>query len=381
MPDRIPTTTTGSFPRPADLDPLLDAMAAGQPIDQDLFRKLAAAAAASAVQVQSACGIDWPGDGEMFWTSFLDASRLTGFDGPMAPWVPADMVGMPLTSLGGFAKLLDGYLLPSNTTRDISYRPARIDEVITAFRTALEGCAAAGQPFAGAFLSAPSPGCLSRLGTTSWPSKDDSGFVMAIAEAMRTEYQRITAAGFTVQLDSPDLAMCKHTDYADLTVAEFRDVARMHVAALNYATEGIPREQIRVHVCWGNYPGPHDQDIALADIIDIVYEARAGLLVLEHANPRHRHETSVLAAHPLPAGMNLAAGVIDTLSPHAEHPRIVAQELLQLAGAVGRDRLWATTDCGFATFGPAPQAPMELVRRKLTALAEGAALASEQLWP
>jgi 5-methyltetrahydropteroyltriglutamate--homocysteine methyltransferase len=372
-PGRILTTHAGSLPRPADLAEVLDAASRGQRPDPGRLAKLTALAVEDAVNRQEIAGVDVVSDGEMGSISFLDtAGRLTGYDGPMASYFPADLAGLMPSFAATFAQVGD-HILPSNTSAQISYQPERATEAIFRFRQAL-----AAHPLVGAaFLAAPSPGVIARLGSSAFASHEE--LVYAIAAALRQEYQLITSAGLQVQLDCPDLAMGKHTDYAGQSIEEFRAVIRLHVEALNWALAGIPAEQVRLHVCWGNYPGPHHYDVPLEHIIEVLYRANAGTLVLEHANPRHRHEWRVFRDHPLPDHMILAAGVVDTTSPHVEHPQAVADSLVRLAEVVGADRLIAATDCGFATFAAVPEAPAEVAYLKLAALAEGARLASDRL--
>jgi 5-methyltetrahydropteroyltriglutamate--homocysteine methyltransferase len=347
----------------------------GTPPEPEVLQKAIANATIDAVRLQVDAGIDWVSDGEQGDVTFMNTrTRLTGFTGPMAEYLPADMRGLRGDTGAGWART-GSLVLPSNDDPEIAWLPDHLAERIDRFRTALGQVAYQGTPF----LTAPSPGTLSRLGTSAFGTHED--FVYAIATAMRAEYQTIAAAGFQLQIDSPDLAMGKHVDYQQNTIPEFLDVLRVHVDALNHATEGIDPAGIRLHVCWGNYGGPHHLDVPLEAIIDTLYKARVGVLVLEQANPQHRHEWQVFRDHPLPDHLTLAAGVIDTNSPHAEHPQVVADSLVQLAGVIGRERLAAATDCGFATFAVVPVAPTRLAELKLQALVEGARRASQRLWP
>lgn len=372
-PDRIPTTHVGSLPRPPELGAMLVASAAGEAVDPDKFRETVTAAVAEAVSRQVAAGLDYVNDGEMGATSFIDtATRLTGFTGPMAPYVPPDISGV-LPFLGDLEEHGD-VILASNTSREITYRPELVTDAISRFRAVL----AQHPRVAGGFVAAPTPGVLARLGTTAFTDHEE--FVFAIADALREEYRLITSAGLLLQVDAPDLAMGKHTDYHDSTIEEFRGIVDIHIRALNHALEGIPAEQVRLHVCWGNYPGPHHLDLPIADVIDLLYQARVGMLMVEGANAQHRHEWAVFRDHPLPEGMLLGAGVVDTVSPVVEHPQTVADALLQFASVVGKERLVATADCGFATFAAMPEAPVEVAYLKLAALAEGARIASARLW-
>jgi 5-methyltetrahydropteroyltriglutamate--homocysteine methyltransferase len=370
--DRILTTHIGSLPRPPELTAMLEAQVAGGPVDPDKFRETVAAAVADTVRRQAEAGLDYVSDGEMGTPSFMDtAGRLTGFDGKSEAFTPPDITGV-LPFFGDIEEQSDA-LLASNDSREIGYRPERATEAIARFREVL-----AQHPEVAGFVPAPSPGTIARLGTTAFTDHEEH--VLAIAEALRQEYQLIAAAGLQIQVDAPDLPMCKHTDYADLTVDEYREIVRMHVRAINHALDGIPAEQVRLHICWGNYPGPHHLDLPLEAIIDLVYQARVGMLLVEGANPQHRHEWAVFRDHPLPDGMMLASGVVDTVSPVVEHPQTVADSLLRLAEVVGKERVVATPDCGFATFASMPEALPEVAYLKLAALTEGARLASARLW-
>jgi 5-methyltetrahydropteroyltriglutamate--homocysteine methyltransferase len=357
------------------------ASAADGTADAELVSKSVEAAVADAVGRQLEAGIDVVSDGEMGTVSFMDAaSRLTGFDGPMAPYVPADVVAARVVPAFAQRFMAEGdRLLPSNTSKDITYLSGPVRAAIDRFSRVL----ASYPQVQGAFLPAPSPGTLARLGTSAFKRYED--FLLAIAAAMREEYRLITDAGFDVQVDCPDLAMCKHTDYNHLTVEAFLDIARLNVEALNWALEGIDPRKVRLHVCWGNYRGPHHLDLPLEHIIEILYTARVGTLVIEQSNPRHRDEWATLQRNPLSEAettvSTLAVGVVSTTIPHVEKPLVVAEDLIRLAGAVGKDRLMATTDCGFATFAEVPAAESaEVAYLKLASLAEGARIASNWLW-
>jgi 5-methyltetrahydropteroyltriglutamate--homocysteine methyltransferase len=228
------------------------------------------------------------------------------------------------------------------------------------------------------FLTAASPGVISFfLGDAHY--NDHEKYVGALADAMKTEYQAISQAGFALQVDCPDLAMSRHIHHKDKTLAEFRKIAAMHVEALNHALAGISPDQVRIHLCWGNYEGPHHHDVALRDIIDIVLEARVGAISYEAANPRHEHEWEVFSQVKLPAGKALIPGVIDSVSNFIEHPELIAQRLCRVAELVGRENVLAGTDCGFGTVGVSRVEP-EIAWAKLAAIVEGARIATKRLW-
>jgi 5-methyltetrahydropteroyltriglutamate--homocysteine methyltransferase len=239
--------------------------------------------------------------------------------------------------------------------------------------------ALADQPVAEAFLPAVSPGCVAMLmGTTHFATRRD--YLEALAGGLRTEYRAIVARGFVLQVDCPDLALGRHVEFADQSIAEFRAIVELHVAALNLALAGIDSERVRVHVCWGNYPGPHHHDVALREILDLVYQIDAAGLSIEGANPRHEHEWTVFEALPLPPGKVLIPGVIDTCTNYIEHPEVVAQRIVRYARVVGRENVIAGTDCGFGTMAGRSAVVPDVAYAKLASLAEGARLASATLW-
>ncbi|MFL5759955.1 MAG: cobalamin-independent methionine synthase II family protein [Thermomicrobiales bacterium] len=371
------TTHTGSLPRPADLVPLLTT--AGGEKDA---RARVCEAVREAVHRQVEAGIDIVSDGEMGKPGFVQyvAERLTGFQGEVAsrPFAPQDLLDYPeiqqrlfVTSSG------ESQPRPRTPTNDgpiayVGQDALRAD--LENLKSALEA-----EQAVGAFLPAVSPGCVAMLlGTVSYPSRRD--FLQALAAALRIEYRAIVDAGFVLQVDCPDLALGRHEEFANKSLAEFRANMDLHIEALNAALDGIDPEQIRVHVCWGNYPGPHHRDVPLRDIIDIVYRINANGLSIEGANPRHQHEWTVFEAYPLPGDKVLIPGVIDTCTNSIEHPEVVAQRIERYANAVGRERVIAGTDCGFGTMAGRSAVVPGIAYAKLASLAAGARLASERLW-
>jgi 5-methyltetrahydropteroyltriglutamate--homocysteine methyltransferase len=242
------------------------------------------------------------------------------------------------------------------------------------FRVALQGV----RP-AEAFIPAVSPGTLAQNVINEY-YKDEEAFLYAVAEVLKEEYQAIVQAGFLLQIDSPDLAMGKNVQFADKTLEEFRQIIALRVEALNHALAGIPPEHVRHHICWGNGEGPHHKDVALKDIIDILLEARTGAIYVEGANPRHGHEWKVFRDVQLPDGTVLIAGVIDTKTNFIEHPELVADRIMNYASVVGRENVIAGTDCGFGTSADRDRVAPSISWAKLKAMAEGAKLASQQLW-
>jgi 5-methyltetrahydropteroyltriglutamate--homocysteine methyltransferase len=230
------------------------------------------------------------------------------------------------------------------------------------------------------FMSAASPGVVS-LFFRNDHYKDFETYIYAIAEAMRHEYEAVAKAGLVLQLDCPDLGMGRHIQYADLPLPEFRKRARMHVEALNHAVANIPAEQLRIHLCWGNYEGPHHCDVPLADVIDIVFLAKPHAISLEAANPRHAHEWQLFESVKLPEGKVLIPGVIESKSNFIEHPELIAQRIGRYANLVGRENVIAGSDCGYGTWVGQAAVDPDVVWAKFAALAQGAELASREFWP
>ncbi|HEY1933594.1 MAG TPA: hypothetical protein VGG99_16400 [Acetobacteraceae bacterium] len=239
--------------------------------------------------------------------------------------------------------------------------------------------AVAGLDTAGAFLSAASPGVISLFFRNEFYASQEA-YLFAIAEAMRVEYEAIAASGLTLQIDCPDLAMGRHIQYADLSIEEFRRRARLHIEALNHALAAIPPDRVRMHLCWGNYEGPHHCDVPLAEIIDVVFTARPATISFEAANPRHAHEWTVFERVRLPEGKIIIPGVIESKSNFIEHPELIAQRIARYANLVGRDNVIAGSDCGFGTWVGQAAVDPDVVWAKLAAMAEGARLATKQFW-
>jgi 5-methyltetrahydropteroyltriglutamate--homocysteine methyltransferase len=330
------------------------------------------------VKKQAASGIDIVNDGEMSKPSYATyvKDRLSGFAGTSNTFVYQDLAEFPRLAQRVFGD-------PGRSRRKT---PACTGPIAVADPTAAQAdvahlkSALGGVTSAGAFLSAASPGVISLFFRNDYyPSQE--AYLFAIAEAMRNEYEAIAAAGITVQIDCPDLAMGRHIQYADLSIEEFRKRARLHIEALNHALTSVPPERARMHLCWGNYEGPHDFDIPLAKILPIILKAKPQAISFEAANPRHAHEWTVWRETKIPDDKVLIPGVIDTCTNYVEHPELVAQRIGQYADVVGRERVIAGTDCGFATFvGHAGRVDPEIAYRKLGSLVEGAKLASQKLW-
>jgi 5-methyltetrahydropteroyltriglutamate--homocysteine methyltransferase len=378
--ERILTTHTGSLPRPPDLAAALLG-SDGSRADAERQRQRARDAVHEAVQRQVAAGIDVISDGEMGKPGFAHyvKDRLSGFQGQDSPrpFAPRDLLDFPEVAQRLFVSEGKALPRPAMPTNDGPITYIGWDQLaadLDALSAEVEN-----QSVAEAFLPAVSPGCVAMLmGTTHYPSRRD--FMVALADALREEYRAIVSRGFVLQVDCPDLALGRHLEYADAPISEFRNEIELHVEVLNHALAGIDPNRIRIHVCWGNYPGPHHHDVPLAEILDVVYQVNASGLSIEGANPRHEHEWAVFAEIPLPPDKVLIPGVIDTCTNCIEHPETVAQRIERYARVVGRERVIAGTDCGFGTMAGRSAVVPDVAYAKLASLAEGARLASSRLW-
>jgi len=377
--ERILTTHTGSLPRPQKLVDLMFEKEQGHPVDARLLADRVRESVREIVKHQHSVGIDVVSDGEMSKLSYATyvTERLSGFGGKSVFPKLSDILEHPNVASHYFndpgVKLLNKNRPACNgpvVRRDM--KDAETD--IANFRQALEGV-----PVAEGFMTAASPGVVSMFLGNAW-YKTEEEFLWAVAEAMKPEYEAIVRAGFVLQLDCPDLAMTRHREFADRPVEEFRDYARMHIEVLNAATASIPPDRLRVHLCWGNYPGPHHRDVPLEEIIDLVLTVRAQAISFEAANSRHAHEWKVFEKVRLPEGKVLIPGVIESMSNRIEHPELVAERLIRLARIVGRENVIGGSDCGFGTFVGVALVEPEIAWAKLQSLAEGARLASRELW-
>jgi len=375
--DRFLTTHTGSLPRPEDLIRMMHAKQEGVPVDAVALERRVAAAVAEVVQKQSAAGIDVINDGEMSKPSYATyiTDRLSGFGGTGNTFVYQDLVDFP-----NLAKRVFGD--PGRSRRKTPACNAAIGvRNPQAAQTDVDHLKAA---FAGveaqeAFLTAASPGVVSLFFRNEhYPTEE--AYLFAIAEAMRQEYETIAKAGIILQIDCPDLGMGRHIQYADLSLAEWRKKAQLHVEALDHAVANIAPEQLRMHLCWGNYEGPHHCDVPLADVIDIVFRARPSAIAIEAANPRHAHEWKLFETVKLPDGKLLIPGVIESKSNFIEHPELVAQRIVRYAKLVGRENVIAGSDCGFGTWVGQAAVDPDVVWAKMAAMAEGARIASRDFW-
>ena len=375
--ERFLTTHTGSLPRPDALIRTMFAREEGVPVDPAALAGHIRAAVADVVRRQAAAGIDVVSDGEMSKPSYATyvKDRLTGFGGASHPLQYQDLVDFP-----GMARRVFGD--PGRARRRT---PACIGAIGVRDRAAASTdaenlrAALAVVGVAEAFLIAALPGVISLFFKNEhYPGHEP--YLFAIAEAMRHEYAAVARAGFVLQVDCPDLAMGRHIQFAQLSVEEFRKMARLHIEALNQALADVPPDQARVHLCWGNYEGPHHYDVPLAEILDVVFTARPTGISFEAANPRHAHEWKVFERVKLPAGKVLIPGVIDSTTNFIEHPELVAERIGRYARLVGRDNVIAGTDCGFGTWVGQSAVDPDIVWAKLATLAEGARLATRELF-
>lgn len=373
--ERIEVTHVGSLPRGEELTPLLLSKDHGKPYDAVAFDKTVQAAVDDAVQKQVAAGVTIVSDGELGKVGYSTymTERLEGFGSAHIPRKPA----LDLAPYPDLVKKLAGIMGRQEFVRAACIGPVKLRTLepaladIRRFKSALEKH---GKGVRG-FMNAASPGLVTAFQPNQF-YKTHEAYLADLVDALRPEYEAIVAAGFDLQLDCPDLAMSRHTGYQDLTDAEFLRVAEANVAALNAATSAIPHDRIRMHICWGNYEGPHDHDIALEKVIGAILKARPATLLFEAANPRHEHEWIVWRDANLPAEKVLAPGVIDTCSNYVEHPELIAQRLERYISIVGPERVVASTDCGFGTFAGYGKIDPGVVWKKLAALSEGAEMAA-----
>jgi 5-methyltetrahydropteroyltriglutamate--homocysteine methyltransferase len=371
----ILTTHVGSLPRGHELVPLLLARDHGEPYDAAAFDRLVQAAVADAVAKQAAAGVSIVSDGELGKVGYSTyiTERLSGFGGRIERRPALDLAGLP-----ELRKKLAAIMGTQEFVRASCIGPVRLrnldpcHEDIRRFSRALTGHSVRG------FLNAASPGLITAFQPNAYYGSHEA-YLADLVTAMQPEYAAIAASGVQLQLDCPDLAMARHTAYQDLSEKEFLKVAAANVEALNAATAGIAPEKMRMHVCWGNYEGPHDFDIPLERVLGIILRARPATILFEAANARHEHEWKVWAGAKIPEDKVLAPGLIDTRSNYLEHPELIAQRIERFAGIVGVERLIASTDCGFGTFAGYGKIDPAVTWKKLSALRAGADIAAARL--
>jgi 5-methyltetrahydropteroyltriglutamate--homocysteine methyltransferase len=377
--ERILTTHVGSLPRSGDVIELLYKKDRGEPYDRTAFAAAIAAGAAQVVAKQVEARVDIVSDGETSKVGYSTyvKERLSGFAGhhPRPPHL--DLAPYP-----ELREALGRMLGKQSFKRAACIGPIElVDEaaVHTDLANLKAALAASDGAITEAFVNAASPGVISAFQSNRYYATHEA-YVDAIAAAMKPEYDAIAAAGFVLQLDCPDLAMARHTGFQELDEAEFLARAEYQVEALNHAVRDIAPERMRMHICWGNYEGPHDHDIPLERILGLVLKAKPAAILFEGANPRHRHEWAVWRDARLPEDKVLIPGCVSSTSNYVEHPRLIAEQLCQYADIVGRERVIAGTDCGFGSFAGYSRVDPAIAYKKLRALAEGAALATDRLW-
>jgi 5-methyltetrahydropteroyltriglutamate--homocysteine methyltransferase len=373
--ERILTTHTGSLPRPDDLTAMLEALDAGTPPDPAAFDARVRRAVEDVVREQLAAGVDVVNDGEQGKVGYSTyvRHRLTGFGGRNVLPARSDWADFPKAAARAERR--------STVARPTCDGPIEWrDRTAVQKDTANLDAAVAGTRAAEAFMTAASPGVIAHfLRNEHYPTRE--AYLARLVDVMKEEYDAIHRAGFVLQVDCPDLAMSRHLAFPELSDAEFLKIAEGNVEALNHALRDIPPDRMRLHLCWGNYEGPHHRDIPLERILPIALRGRPQALSFEGANPRHEHEWIVFKDVKLPDDRIIVPGVVDTTTNFIEHPELVAQRIARYADMVGRDRVIAGSDCGFATFArSAPVIEPEIAWAKIQSMAEGARLASARLW-
>lgn len=371
---RILTTHVGSLPRSAQVTDLVFARERGEPVDEAEFDEVLRAAVDDVVARQVAAGIDLVSDGEMSKISYATyiKDRVTGFDGDSPRTPPADLEEFPAF----LARQAKGGGTPTyRRPRCVGAVASKTLAPLEADLAHLEAGVAAHRP-GGAFMNAASPGVIALFQPNEYYPDEDS-YLEALAEAMRPEYEAIVAAGVLLQIDSPDLGLGRHMMYKDRSDAEYVRLIGRHVDVLNHALRNVPADRVRMHVCWGNYEGPHTRDVEMGVILPTLMRAKPAGLLFETANPRHQHDWNyfVEMSASIPQDKVLIPGVIDSTTNFVEHPRVVAERITRFTDIVGGDRVIAGTDCGFSTFAGFGAVDPDIVYAKLQTLAAGAELA------
>jgi len=375
--ERILTTHVGSLPRSKAVTDVVFAHEHGKLADREGAARTIREAVAEVVGLQAAAGVDVVSDGEMSKISYATyiKDRISGFEGDSPRTPPKDLEEFPgflerQASSGGTPSYSRPCCVGEIRVKDMG--PVRED--IDNFQSALQGSDAVE-----GFMNAASPGVIA-LFQPNRHYPDHESYLEALAEAMRPEYEAITEAGFILQLDSPDLGLGRHMMFKDKSDDDYRRLAALHVEALNHATRNIDPGQMRLHVCWGNYEGPHHCDAPMSTVLPIALQARPQALLFESSNPRHAHEWTTFRDTEIPDDKILVPGVLDSTTNFVEHPELVAERICRFADIVGRERVMAGTDCGFSTFAGFGAVDQDIVYAKLAAMAEGARIASGRLW-
>ena len=375
--DRILTTHVGSLPRSQAVTDVLFARELGTVADPRAAAATITQAVADVVRRQVEAGVDIVSDGEMSKISYATyiADRFTGFAGDTPREPGQDLVEFPnllkkLADRGSTAKYRRPRCVGDIKVKDTGPLNADLEN----FRQAV----AAGKPVEG-FLNAASPGVIALFQPNDhYPTQD--AYLEAVAEALRSEYEAIVGAGFLLQIDAPDLGMGRHTMYRNASVAEYLKRAAIHVEVLNHALRNVKADRLRMHMCWGNYEGPHHHDVPMAELLPVVIKAKPQALLFEGANPRHAHEWAVFRDTKIPDDKLLIPGVLSSTTNYVEHPLLVAERICRFADIVGRERVIAGTDCGFSTFAGFGPVDPDIVYLKLRSMAEGARIAGSRLW-
>ncbi|MYA42558.1 MAG: cobalamin-independent methionine synthase II family protein [Gemmatimonadetes bacterium] len=375
--DRILTTHVGSLPRSEAVTEMVFAEEKGERMEPSARHALLADAVDAVVAKQCEAGVDVVSDGEMSKISYATyiKDRITGFEGDSPRQPPADLEEYPgflqrQAASGGTPTYRRPQCVGEIRVKDT----APLEEDLANFRAAVDH-----HKPTEAFMNAASPGVIA-LFQPNQHYPDHESYLYALADAMRPEYEAIVAAGFLLQLDSPDLGLGRHMMFKGQPDDEYRRQAELHVEALNHALRNVPADRVRLHVCWGNYEGPHIHDAPMEMVLPIALKASPQALLFESSNPRHAHEWTVFAEAQLPEDKVLVPGVLDSTTNFVEHPRLVAERICRFAAIVGRERVIAGTDCGFSTFAGFGAVDPDIAYAKLAAMAEGAAIASKRLW-
>jgi 5-methyltetrahydropteroyltriglutamate--homocysteine methyltransferase len=375
--ERILTTHVGSLPRSQAVADVLFGREKGEIKDKRAAASVISDAVVAVVRRQVETGIDVVSDGESNKISYATyiADRFAGFGGDTPREPGQDLVEFPrfmarLADSGATAK----YRRP-RCIGEINLKDAGpLNDDLRNFRQAVD----LAKPVE-AFLNAASPGVIALFQPNDYYRTQDA-YLEALGEAMRSEYEGIVAAGFLLQIDAPDFGMGRHTMYRNASMDDYLKAAARHVEVLNHALRNIPADRMRMHICWGNYEGPHHHDVPLEKLLPVVIKAKPQALLFESANPRHAHEWAVFRSQPVPDDKILVPGVLSTTTNYVEHPELVAERIVRMAEIVGRERVIAGTDCGFGTFGGFGPIDPDICYLKLASLAEGARIASRKLW-
>jgi 5-methyltetrahydropteroyltriglutamate--homocysteine methyltransferase len=373
--DRILTTHVGSLPRSQAVTDVVFSQEKGDPIAN--AEATIRDAVDDVVRDQVNAGVDLVSDGEMSKISYATyiKDRITGFDGDSEREPPSDLEEFPgflkrQASSGGTPTYRRPCCVGDIAVKDMGPAQQDIDNLLSAIATH--------EPTQG-FMNAASPGVIALFQPNKHYATHEE-YLAALADAMAHEYKAIVEAGIVLQLDSPDLGLGRHMMFKDKSEKEYQALASQHVEALNHALAGIPKDMVRLHVCWGNYEGPHHHDAPMELVLPIALQANVGALLFESSNPRHAHEWQTFAEAELPDDLILVPGVIDSTTNFVEHPKLVAERIERFANIVGRERVIAGSDCGFSTFAGFGAVDQDIVYAKLASMAEGAAIASNRLW-